>query len=85
MTHKVRFSVRHEGSALVFQPAAQTISAQSMAEYVCCFDGFEAIKQALIDAGLPTEIAYAGENATVYEVTGQQLRDIGFAIEDSAL
>ena len=52
-------------------------------EYVCCYDGFEAIRHALKSVGLPLEIAYDGVNGTVYEVTGEQLRDLGFAIEDS--
>ena len=52
-------------------------------EYICCYDGFEAIRQALKSVGLPREIAYDGVNSTVYEVTGKQLRDLGFAIEDA--
>ena len=43
------------------------------------------MKHALTAAGLPREIAHEGENGTVYEVTGEQLRNVGFAIEHSAL
>lgn len=52
-------------------------------DYICGYDGFGAIRQALKAVGLPLEIAYDGVNGTVYEVTDKQLRDLGFAIEDS--
>jgi hypothetical protein len=80
MRYRVRFSVKHGGSALTYRQVGQITT-----EYVCCYDGFEAIRQALKTAGLPREIAYDGANGTVYEVTGKQLRDLGFAIEDRAL
>ena len=78
MQYKVRFSVKHGGSALTYREVGHNTT-----EYICCYDGFEAIRQALKAVGLPLEIAYDGVNGTVYEVTGKQLRDLGFAIEDS--
>jgi hypothetical protein len=78
MRYKVRFSVKHGGNALTYREVGHNAT-----EYVCCYDGFEAIRHALKSAGLPLEIAYDGVNGTVYEVTGKQLRDLGFAIEDS--
>ena len=52
------------------------------AEYVCCFDGLKAIEKAIKAANLPAEIASSAVNATVYEVTDKQLRDLGFAVEN---
>jgi len=80
MRYKVCFSVKHGGSALTYREVGYNTT-----DYVCCFAGFEAIRHALESVGLPPEIAYDGANGTVYEVTGKQLRDLGFAIEDSAL
>jgi hypothetical protein len=78
MQYKVRFSVKHGGSALTYREVGHNTT-----EYICCYAGFEAIRHALKSVGLPLEIAYDGVNGTVYEVTGKQLRDLGFAIEDN--
>lgn len=78
MRYKVYFAVKHGGNALTYREVGQNTT-----EYICCFDGFEAIRHALKLVGLPLEIAYDGVNDTVYEVTDKQLRDLGFAIEAS--
>lgn len=71
--------MKHEGSALTYREVGHNTT-----EYICCYAGLEAIRHALESVGLPLEIAYDGVNSTVYEVTGKQLRDLGFAIEDNA-
>ena len=84
MTHAVRFFVKQTGSvALTFRIEGEAIPTQQNNAHLCCFKDLEALKGALAGVGLPESIADEGE-AETHGVTGQQLRDLGFLIDDDA-
>jgi hypothetical protein len=85
MTHAVRFFIKQTGSvALSFRIEGEAIPTQQNNAHLCCFKDLEALKAALVAEGLPQSIVDTGE-AETYGVTGQQLRNLGFLIDDEAV
>ena len=79
------FFIKQNGSVvLTFRIEGEAIPTQQNNAHLCCFKDLEAVKAALSSVGLTESIADDGD-AETHGVTGQQLRDLGFLIDDAAL
>jgi len=84
--HTVHFSVAvASGANLTYRLHNQAIMNRDLAAHISHFPNTGVLTRALIAVGLPPSIVTERRRGTTDEVTGQQLRDLGFPIEDSAL
>jgi hypothetical protein len=86
MTHTAHFSVAiPSGTNLTYRLYNQVILHGELAAHISHFSDIDALTRALIAVGLPDSIATGQLRGSTHEVTGQQLRDLGFPFEDSSL
>jgi hypothetical protein len=84
MTHTVHFSIAiPSGTNLTYRLRNQVIPHGEVAAHIAHFSDIEELTLALLAVGLPASIATEQLRGSTHEVTGQQLRDLGFP--DSAL
>jgi hypothetical protein len=86
MMHTVHFSLAVAGgTTLTYRLHGQAIMHDEAAAHISHFPDIEELTQMLIAVGLPASIATGQKQGSFYEVTGQQLRYLGFPVEDSDL